>query len=70
MQEEKQSNSTAQAKRYWRRNIAPPMPAPNITEGEQQGEAMMPLKLEGKEHGEAIKGSLSTPRMRHVTMPG
>eukprot|EP00961_Rhodomonas_salina_P267179 3610553-Rhodomonas_salina.1 len=30
---------------------------------------MMPLKLEGKEQGEATKGSLSTPRMRHATMP-
>eukprot|EP00961_Rhodomonas_salina_P218184 2947955-Rhodomonas_salina.1 len=31
---------------------------------------MMPLKLEGEEQGEATKGSLSTPRMRHATMPG
>eukprot|EP00961_Rhodomonas_salina_P217118 2933482-Rhodomonas_salina.1 len=30
---------------------------------------MMPLKLEGEEQGEVIKGSLSTPRMRHATTP-
>eukprot|EP00961_Rhodomonas_salina_P215064 2904751-Rhodomonas_salina.1 len=57
MQEEKLSNSTAQAaaKSYERRSIAPLTPEPNMTEGEQQGEAMMPLKREGEEQGDATQ---------------